>query len=98
MQWPAQEYGEPIMEERVEEIYRTCYNWALQFMIFMHTGQLDVKVEGYDLPTCMRDDALESLFRYITKFRDYHFELHRELMNGRDELMGGQACFYNTEL
>jgi hypothetical protein len=93
----AQEYGEPLTEDRVEEIHRTCYNWALQFMIFMHCGQLDVKVEGYDLPTCMRDDALESSFRYI-KFRDYHFELHRDIMNGRDELMGGQAQFYDTEL
>jgi hypothetical protein len=94
----TQEYREPLMEEHVEEIYRTCYNWALQFMVFMHTGQLDVKVKGYNLPTCMRDDSLEFLFRYI-KFRDYHFELHdREIMNGHDELMGGQAHFYDTTM
>jgi hypothetical protein len=91
----AQEYGEPLGEDRVEEIYQTCYNWVLQFMVFVHTGQLDVKVEGYNIPNCMRDDSMESSLRYI-KFRDYHFELHREIMNGRDESMGGQAHFYDT--
>jgi hypothetical protein len=89
----AAEYGEPITDESVEEIFFQSYNSALEFNIFVHTDQLDVKTGGYELPFCIKDHSMDKSIQYI-QFKAYHFDMHRRIMNGPDELEGGQAHFY----
>jgi hypothetical protein len=54
-----------MTEAHSEEVYTEKYNDTLSFKITEDTGQLDVKLNGYPLPKCMRRDSLTESLDYV---------------------------------
>jgi hypothetical protein len=80
---------EPISEAHAEELFCKHYNEALQYKIEDETGDLDVKLNGYDLPKCVRNKSLIQSLDYV-RWYNYHCRMHRGIVVGRGRPQRGQ--------
>jgi hypothetical protein len=78
-----------MTEAHAEELYTEKYNDALSFKITEETGQLDVKLNGYPLPKCMRRHSLIELLDYV-QWYTYHCKMYRAIVVGRGNPQQGQ--------
>jgi hypothetical protein len=84
-----QDFDLMMTEVHAEEVYTEKYNDALSFKITEETGQLDVKLNRYPLPKCVRRDSLTELLDYV-RWYTYHCRMHRAIVVGRGKPQHGQ--------
>jgi hypothetical protein len=84
-----QDFDLMMTEAHAEEVYTEKYNDALSFKITEETGQLDVKLNGYPLPKCVRRDSLTESMDYV-RWYTYHCRMHRAIVVGRGKPQQGQ--------
>jgi hypothetical protein len=65
----------------IEQLFIDKYNIAQEIKITEETGQLDVKLNGYKLPNCIREQCLQRLLDYA-KWYMYHCRMHKAIVVG----------------
>jgi hypothetical protein len=73
---------DPINSIQAKELYRERYNIALQLKTVEETGQLDIKLNGYDLPRCVVEQSLNESMDYVNWYR-YHVKMHKSIVVGQ---------------
>jgi hypothetical protein len=91
-----QDFDLMMTEAHAEELYTEKYNDALSFKITEETGQLDVKLNGYPLPKCMRRDSLTESLDYV-RWYTYHCKMHRAIVVGRGNPQQGQNKIFELQ-
>jgi hypothetical protein len=64
-----------MTQGEAEKFFVGKYNIGLEFMVVKEAGQLDVKIDGYPLPKCVRKESLPVLLDYV-QWYTYHCKMH----------------------
>jgi hypothetical protein len=81
----------------IEQLFIDKYNIALEIKITEETGQLDVKLNGYKLPQCIREQCLHRSLDYA-KWYMYHRQMHKAIVVGRGKPQHGHNKLFEHDL